>query len=475
MRIAIEDAEHVARIAGLRVGELHIDGLVRWTQERLQQLRLPGMEPYIELLGQNTPFGRQERERLLVQFTTGETYFFRDLGQIDLLSSTILPELIARRAEARTLRLWSAGCAAGEEAYSLAMLVDELAPSLTGWNVQILGTDINTQALERARRGEYRDWSFRTLDDARKQRYFRRHGDHWLVDQRLRDRVTFRSVDLVRDPFPDAATDLAEFDLILCRNVFIYLDSDATDRITSKFARALADGGHLMAGHNELFGHDTTPLRVRLYPQSAVYQRTTQPPVEVSPGAALAQVQAPTIATGRHAISIDRKPTLNEARAFSPPPPLKPRQDCAALMKQAWRHADGGMREAAEHDCHQVIAIADLDHHPYFLLAQLAQERGDVAQAKALLSKVLYLDPSFIAAYLELGGLHAQTGDDDRARRMYETVRSALAKLPPQTVIAPYDKSTAGEILGYIERLLAEPRPVPPPVATAISRAQPGA
>ena len=445
--------EFVHRTVGLRVREQDIEALTRWTAERVRTLALPGIEQYGALLVEDSATGRREREMLTVQFTTGESYFFRDQGQFDLLATKILPELIARRAEERKLRIWSAGCAAGEEAYSLAMLVDELAPRLVGWDVQILGTDINTDALEKARSGEYRDWSFRTLDDKRKQRYFKQSGDQWRIDSRLRERVTFSSGDLVRDDFPDARAGLSDFDLILCRNVFIYLDTQAVARITAKFSATLADGGYLVTGHSELFGHDIAPLRVRLFAQSAVFQKTAQPAGEMGLGEALAKVQVPVLP----ALRIERQAPRVEHRAIPAPSPAVSAEDVDRLMQTAWRDADRGMPAAAEQDCNKTIALATFDPRPYYLLAQLAQERGDLMEAKTLLTKVIYLDPSFIAAYLELGALHAQAGEDQRARRMYETARTALSKLPAQAEVPAYSESTAADLLAYVERVLGTP------------------
>lgn len=449
--------ELVRHEVGLRVREQDIKALSQWTAERLRKLALPTIEHYGELLDEDSAAGRRERELLTVQFTTGESYFYRDQGQFDLLAGKILPELIERRANERRLRIWSAGCAAGEEPYSLAMLIDELAPRLAGWNVLILGSDISIQALEKARRGEYGEWSFRTLDTERKQRYFKRCGNQWRIDPCLLDMVTFRSGDLLRDRFPDAQSGLNDFDLILCRNVFIYLDAQAVARITAKFAEALADGGYLVTGHSELFGHDAAPLRVRMFAQSAVFQKTAQPAAKTGLGEALAQVPVPAVAALLPLIAIEpQAPRVQHSPAPAMPPPT-PTPDCDRLMQAAWRDADRGMPDEAERDCRKAIAIAAFDPRPYYLLAQLAQERGDAMQSKILLKKVIYLDPSFIAAYLELGALHAQAGDGERARRMFETVRAALKKLPAQTVIAPYGESTAADLLAYVERLLGLP------------------
>ena len=446
----------IARTVGLRLREQDVDALSRWTAARVQALALPAIEQYIELLAQDQAAGRRERELLIAQFSTGESYFFRDLGQFELLAETILPELIARRAGERRLRLWSAGCAAGEEAYSLAMLVDASAPRLSGWNISILGTDINNQSLEKARRGIYGDWAFRALDAERKQRYFQRRGHRWRVDERLRNMVSFRCGDLVRDEFPDAAAGLADFDLILCRNVLIYLDAHAVARITAKFAATLADGGCLITGHSELFGHDTAPLRVRMYAQSAVYQKTTAPAAETVRVRAPAQVQASLPASPLLSQPKGTIPRIEQASA----PALAttaPAEACDRLMQAARRHADRGMPEAAEQDCRNAITLDALDARPYYLLAQLAQERAAPAEAKRLLNKVVYLDPSFIAAYLDLAALHAQNGELERSRRMYESARTALRKLPAQAEVAPYSDSTAADVLAHVERMLGRP------------------
>lgn len=449
--------EAVRRALGLRAKEGNAEALARWALERAHKLSLPGVEQYAELLTGDSLAGRQERQLGFAHFTTGESYFFRDPGQLDLLSTTILPELISRRAAQRVLRLWSAGCASGEEAYSLAMLVDALAPRFAGWSVLILGSDINSDALEKARRGAYGEWSFRALDAARKQRYFRQRGREWVIDSRLREMVTFRSGDLIRDRIPNAETGLHDFDLILCRNVFIYLDAQAVGRITAKFAAALAEGGYLVTGHSELFGHDTAPLRMRMFPQSAVFEKISQAEHETS----LVQAQEPALREAQAPKQpVWQSPPRVVQRVLPVPEPAIPAEDCDILMQTAWQHADRGMPEAAEQDCRKVIALADLDPRPYFLLAQLAQERGDTIEVKTFLNKAIYLNPSFIAAYLEMGALHAQEGDFGRARRMYETARTVLAKLPAQTVIAPYRESTAADVLAYVDRQLGDPEPM---------------
>jgi len=150
--------------------------------ERVKVLNLSGVEQYCQLL-ESDAYIRHEREEIATHLTTGETYFFRDSGQHVLLQNRILPELIERRKLKRTLRVWCAACSSGEEAYSLAILLDELMADQSQWDILILGTDINHSAIEKARQGIYTEWSFRGMSDERRQRYFHRHKDTWVLDE----------------------------------------------------------------------------------------------------------------------------------------------------------------------------------------------------------------------------------------------------------------------------------------------------
>ena len=138
----------------------------------MKALKLAAPEDYYLLLQSDSAESRSEWRQLIINLTNSESYFFRDKGQLALLQNRILPELIERNKVQRTLRIWSAGCSTGEEPYTLAMLVDQLLPRQIGWNVFILGTDINENSLAIARRAAYTSWSFRMVDPGLRTRYF---------------------------------------------------------------------------------------------------------------------------------------------------------------------------------------------------------------------------------------------------------------------------------------------------------------
>jgi chemotaxis protein methyltransferase CheR len=234
-------------------------------------------QDYYGLLDNNSPEGRVEWSELASQLTTGESYFLRDKEQFSLLRNRILPELIERRGRERLLRIWSAGCASGEEPYSIAILLNELLPSREEWRILILGSDMNQHALDKAKKGLYTEWSFRqTLPDLR-DRYFTGRKDSWEIDGNIRTMVTFSPCNLVSDPFPSRSNELHDMDLILCRNVFIYFDPETVARVTGKFADTLNEGGYLLTGHGELHPESMRRLRSRIWGNQVIYQKVSEP------------------------------------------------------------------------------------------------------------------------------------------------------------------------------------------------------
>jgi chemotaxis protein methyltransferase CheR len=360
--------------------------------------------------------------------TNGETYFFRDHGQFDLLRLRLLPELIERRRDAKSLRLWSAGCSSGEEAYSLAMLVDMLLPDRNDWNILVLGSDIDEVALKKARQGHYKQWSFRMAPPSLKQRYFQHKGDEWILDKRIRSMVTFRASNLIGETFPSA--ELRDMDLILCRNVFIYFGATSVAAVADKLAAALKEGGYLMTAHTELIGHRVLNLQSRLFAEGVVYQRTAPLPV--------APIPKPSKIAAVPAI------TKRAPSAPSVPPPVMPSMEDVLAMAQ--ESANRGEYDQAWQACRQALGIAPLAPEPHFLLAQLAQLKGDFEQARILLDKTLYLDPSCVAAHLELAALCERTENLPRAQAMRRAALEIVRALPGDAVIDPYE-TTAAEMV----------------------------
>jgi len=210
------------------------------------RMRARGVDTYQAYLGvlRSDP---AEFDALLVAFTINLSYFFRDAAVFDALRYAVLGTIVAKRAQSRRLTVWSAGCAGGEEPYSVAMiLTDLLGSALSRWDVQIQATDIDANVLARARRGVYKALSFQDLRADFVERYFGRDGDTYTLQPAIRQLVTFRQHDLI------AAPPLPRYDLILCRNVLIYFAREYQEGIVCHLLDYLEPGGYLTLGMAEM-------------------------------------------------------------------------------------------------------------------------------------------------------------------------------------------------------------------------------
>ena len=183
--------------------------------------------------------------------TINETSFFRDCRPFDLLRTELLPKLIEARRNTRSLRIWSAACSTGQEAYSLAMLLIEHFPMLVSWRLQIEGTDICAEVVEHAQRGSYcRIEINRGLPARMLIRYFDHEGETWTVRPELRKLCHFRQANLCASSFPfSRAGDV--FDVIFLRNVMLYLSQDTRRALLANIHRVLAPDGTLILGSTE--------------------------------------------------------------------------------------------------------------------------------------------------------------------------------------------------------------------------------
>ncbi|MCU4181054.1 CheR family methyltransferase [Bosea sp. BH3] len=186
--------------------------------------------------------------------TTNETLFFRDKIPFDQFRDVILPERIAANAGSRTLRIWCAAVSSGQEAYSLAMLIDEAADRLAGWKIDIVGTDISAEVLDKARAGVYSQFEVqRGLPIQMLLKHFQQRGDTWQVSERLRAMVDFRQHNLL-----EPNDHFGRFDIIFCRNVLIYFDVPTKMKVLDLLTpRLLSDGAFVLGTPETVLGLTT--------------------------------------------------------------------------------------------------------------------------------------------------------------------------------------------------------------------------
>ncbi|GAB6057737.1 CheR family methyltransferase [Desulfonatronum parangueonense] len=241
----------IGKKMGLRIEDNKLDDLRKAVLELWSTRGSESPEAFMRTL-LDASLSDQYIPLLAERLTTGETYFFREQNSLDTLRSHILPRLIAARPSSRSLRIWCAGCSSGEEAYTLAMLLDQNLPGPSTWNFRILATDINLRALEKARRGVYSKWSFRGVSDAVRDRYFLSFGNGtYAVKPRYRANITFAPLNLATDEYPALLNNTHSLDLIICRNVMIYLVPKAIRRVLDGFHRCLVEGGWLIVSASE--------------------------------------------------------------------------------------------------------------------------------------------------------------------------------------------------------------------------------
>ena len=239
---------------------------------RLMAQEVPDFETYADRLEQGDT---REIARLVNAVTINETAFFRHPSQFEALEDTILPELVRLHQQERSgpMRLWSAACSAGDEAYSLAILIREtIEPRHPRMDYEIVGTDIDTAVLEEARAGRYRKRSVRNVPPAYLRDYFDRSGEAFVVDPAIRDMVEFRPLNLT-----DAQDmrRMRNFDLIMCANVLIYFNETSKKDVLQGLYRSLRPGGYLFVGGSEALGELDVPLEPVRHEGALAYRRPT--------------------------------------------------------------------------------------------------------------------------------------------------------------------------------------------------------
>lgn len=354
--------------AGLRIGPDGYAGLRLAVKARLDQLHLTRGAEYAKRLERDDT----ELRALLPLVTIGKTDFFRDEYQFRALKQTVLPWALAQaQRERRRVKLWSAGCASGEEPYSLAMLA--LESGATPAEVSILGTDVNDAAITTAQRGRYEERRLVGLSSERMQRFMRPEDRLWLVSDEVKAFVRFATHNLAGQTWEGRRAQ--SVDVIFCRNVIIYFDDKTTLAVVERFFETLRPGGWLFLGYSESLFKVCTRFQMVEADGAFLYRRPPLTPAGVK---------------------IDKLP---------PPQPNAP---------------SGGVVSAKEAESSSLAPVHAL------------LERGEFAQAEPLLAALVAREPRNLEAWLTLGNVHALKGDIAQARRayLYVSERSPLSLEP---------------------------------------------
>jgi chemotaxis protein methyltransferase CheR len=241
---------------------------------RLRELHLDSYEEYCDHIRESGP---EELVGLINALTTNVTSFFRENHHFEALATYMLPEAFKRNQQSRRVRIWSAGCSSGEEAYCLAMVAREALPPGQKWDLKILATDIDSEVVATAQRGVYPLDRLATLSQERLQKHFRKgageQSGQAKANPELAQFVSFRTLNLMHS-WPMSGP----FDVIFCRNVMIYFDQPTRERLVSRFAELLVPDGYLCLGHSESIHGTSGPFRLvgkTIYRKTGATQRVT--------------------------------------------------------------------------------------------------------------------------------------------------------------------------------------------------------
>jgi chemotaxis protein methyltransferase CheR len=385
-------------------------------------------------------------EALALELTIGETYFFRHPHHFEFLRAA-LRALWSRRAKDDPIRVWSAGCSSGEEAYSMAIAaLEAIGPSAQD-HVEIVGTDLNAVCLDRARAATYGPWSFRNVEPEVRARWFEPDGAQLRVADAPRSMVRFVSRNLLDGPPIASPTDAwaRGIDLIFCRNVLIYFDPAATANVAEVFARALALGGHLIPGPS-----DPLLRSPRLVVSTASglisYRRASEEP-EVLP-----------VVRVRPAVLSAPAPRVDLKALVAKPAPIAtviagPTLSAEGMIDRARRLADGGDAVAALALIDGTLARDPLQEEAYALRAVLAAASGDHARAAADADRAILVQSSFAFGHVLAAVSRAQLGEPVEARRHLRNAQRLLFALAVDASVRGSGGLTAREVLDICRQL----------------------
>jgi chemotaxis protein methyltransferase CheR len=412
---------------------------------RMQQLGIVSEDEYYERLrGDASRIVEAELRSLLNLVTVTETCFFRDASQFRLFRELIIPGLMAERSPGSKIRIWSAGCSSGEEAYSIAITLDDMALyRANSQPFEIMGTDVNSAVLEKARLGEYSARAVRNVEPRLLDRYFQSDGKTFQLSEQVRNRVAFEFGNLAQTPMPSTGPQ----DVIFCKNVSIYFRPDVTEKLVRGLRDTLAPGGYLLLGHAESLWQMTDEFEVVELDRAFCYRKAEGPRSSTFQGSS-SKFERRTPEPGTRT----REPGTLEPGIAGDAVETSARYDlCLAAFRAGdWASAETGLSslisacptfvpahlllggvythrsrfDEAVAQAQSVLRLTDLEPRAHLLLGMIAARRQHIEDALHSLRRALYLDDSLALAHFWLGNLYRERGDVAKAYHEYENVVS---------------------------------------------------
>lgn len=409
-----------------------LDSIVRVVERRASELDIDP-DAYIEhvVLAHEAT----EIEHLISELTVGETHFFRGPPQFEALRRDVVPSLVHKKRATRTLSVLSAGCATGEEAYSLAIVLHECVPS-PAWQIEVHGVDINARFLQKAEAARYSAWSLRDVPDMVRRRYFDPDGEMLVLREELRRLVQFRRFGLTDAPltsiFPSG------FDLVVCQNVLYYLERDARLDVVASLASALSPLGFLVLGPVDHSG-DVPLCRAVHVGDVVVYER-------IDPAMNVERVESHVVKGKESSVApVVLPPSLPplEQKAPSSRATIAP----APTLENAVACADAGDLSGALRVLELVLDAEPEEPRAHLLMGLLMIELGRLEEALDAFRRCVYLDPAMMLALAGASVAGRRLGREDLAARYAARLRALGREKNVATPVEGWDGMTVGTLL----------------------------
>ena len=402
----------------------------------MQELGIVSEAAYLDRLRGAIPnIVEAELRNLLNLVTVTETCFFRDASQFQLFRYHIVPALIAERLASgdrtRKLRIWSAGCSSGEEAYSIAITLEDMGVYRTypDWTIEIIGTDLNTDALEKANSGMYAARAVRNVEGRLLDAYFVGDGKTFMLQDAVKRRVSFEFGNLTRTPMPSTGPQ----DIVFCKNVAIYFSGDVTRKLIDGIRDTLAPGGYLLLGHAESLWQVSKDFELVEHERAFAYRKRSgrcsspatanaTPKRATAPAHRAPSVRDDTASQYDSCLAAFRAGDWNTAESalitlVEACPTFVP-----ALLLLGGLYAHRGRFDEAMEKAQAVLELSDLDARAHLLLGMIAARGDRPEDALQSLRRALYLDNSLALGHFWLGNLYRERGEVARACQEYENV-----------------------------------------------------
>jgi chemotaxis protein methyltransferase CheR len=426
----------------------------------------------LKLKDENAP----EVEYLIARITIGETYFFRDRRQMEILKSNILPELIKAKKKTNNLvlRVWSAGCSSGEEIYTIAMILDELLNDEGGWVINLLATDINTQQLRKAVAGVYNEWSLRSIPAFYKQKYFHKVDNKYALAKEIKDRVNFVYLNLNDNLYPSILNNTNSQDLILCRNVLIYFEEKHIASIMKKLSTSLTEDGYIMLGASDPVRVRGTNLAINPKLGMVLTRKITQPKesVAVQESKKILDIK-PKFRNDLIIHKNDKVEVINDDAKL---PEFKNKidelynekkwndiislssgrssdsiNDVSVLMKVASAYSNIGSTNQALTIFTRCLKTDTTNKKIYFNYALALIEANKMQEAEAALRRAIYLDHTYLIAHFQLGLLLIRMNNKKDGLKSLKNALMIAKKSTAADTVEDADDMTYGRLTTVLE------------------------